>query len=194
MADETSNTPTAEANSVSNPSTKAGETKETPLHENPRFKEVIGQRNEVRDENANLKQQLDKYQADEKAKEEKLLQEKGEFQTILDRKDAELEKANKKGAMWDDYEAARRKTLTEGLPEAKQKFAVSMPLQDLEEFSSLESISANAGKTDSSRAGTTAKGEFGGFSSPEEWAANDQEGYQKARSLSGSSVKIAYGG
>ena len=194
MADETSNTPTAEANSVSNPSTKAGETKETPLHENPRFKEVIGQRNEVRDENANLKQQLDKYQADEKAKEEKLLQEKGEFQTILDRKDAELEKANKKGAMWDDYEAARRKTLTEGLPEAKQKFAVSMPLQDLEEFSSLESISANAGKTDSSRAGTTAKGEFGGYSSPEEWAANDQEGYQKARSLSGSSVKIAYGG
>ena len=194
MADETSNTPTAEANSVSNPSTKAGETKETPLHENPRFKEVIGQRNEVRDENANLKQQLDKYQADEKAKEEKLLQEKGEFQTILDSKDAELETANKKGAMWDDYEAARRKTLTEGLPEAKQKFAVSMPLQDLEEFSSLESISANAGKTDSSRAGTTAKGEFGGYSSPEEWAANDQEGYQKARSLSGSSVKIAYGG
>ena len=194
MADETSNTPTAEANSVSNPSTKAGETKETPLHENPRFKEVIGQRNEVRDENANLKQQLDKYQADEKAKEEKLLQEKGEVQTILDRKDAELDKANKKGAMWDDYEAARRKTLTEGLPEAKQKFAVSMPLQDLEEFSSLESISANAGKTDSSRAGTTAKGEFGGYSSPEEWAANDQEGYQKARSLSGSSVKIAYGG
>lgn len=112
----------------------------------------------------------------------------------MDRKDAELEKANKKGAMWDDYEAARRKTLTEGLPEAKQKFAVSMPLQDLEEFSSLESISANAGKTDSSRAGTTAKGEFGGYSSPEEWAANDQEGYQKARSLSGSSVKIAYGG
>ena len=194
MADETSNTPTAEANSVSNPSTKAGETKETPLHENPRFKEVIGQRNEVRDENANLKQQLDKYQADEKAKEEKLLQEKGEFQTILDRKDAELEKANKKGAMWDDYEAARRKTLTEGLPEAKQKFAVSMPLQDLEEFSSLESISANAGKTDSSRAGTTAKGEFGGYSSATEWAAKDPKGYQEARSVTGSGIKIAYGG
>ena len=180
MADETSNTPTAEANSVSNPSTKAGETKETPLHENPRFKEVIGQRNEVRDENANLKQKLYKYQGDEKAKEEKLLQEKGEFQTILDRKDAELEKANKKGAMWDDYEAARRKTLTEGLPEAKQKFAVSMPLQDLEEFSSLESISANAGKTDSSRAGTTAKGEMGGYDSWEEYASKDPKGAERA--------------
>ena len=180
METETSNTPTAETNSVSNPSTKAGETKETPLHENPRFKEVIGQRNEVRDQLADANKQLDKYQADEKAKEEKLLQEKGEFQTILDRKDAELEKAVKKGAMWDDYETARRKTLTEGLPEAKQKFAVSMPLQDLEEFSSLESISANAGKTDSSRAGTTAKGEMGGYDSWQEFAMKDPVGAEKA--------------
>ena len=179
MADEQVNTPQAEQNSETNPSTKAGERKESPLHENPRFKEVIGQRNEVRDENATLKQQLEKYQADEKAKEEKLLQEKGEFQTILDRKDAELEKATKKGAMWDDYETARRKTLTEGLPEAKQKFAVSMPLQDLEEFSSLESISANAGKTDSSRAGATAKGDFGGYSTTAEWAQNDPAGFTK---------------
>ena len=179
MAEETSNTPTAEANSVSNPSNKAGEIKETPLHENPRFKEVIGQRNEVRDQLADANKQLDKYQADEKAKEEKLLQEKGEFQTILDRKDAELEKAIKKGAMWDDYETARRKTLTESLPEAKQKFAVSMPLQDLEEFTSLESISANAGKTDSSRAGTTAKGEMGGYGSPQEFAQKDPVGFQK---------------
>ena len=179
METETSNTPTAEGNSVPNPSTKADK-KETPLHENPRFKEVIGQRNEIREDNAKLQQQLDKYQADEKAKEEKLLQEKGEFQTILDRKDAELEKAVKKGAMWDDYETARRKTLTEGLPEAKQKFAVSMPLQDLEEFSTLESISANAGKTDSSRAGTTAKGEFGGYDSWQEFAIKDPKGAEKA--------------
>ena len=178
MTEEKVNTPQAEENSVSNPSTQADK-KESPLHENPRFKEVIGQRNEVRDQNANLQQQLDKYQADEKAKEEKLLQEKGEFQTILDRKDAELEKAIKKGAMWDDYETARRKTLTESLPEAKQKFAVSMPLQDLEEFSSLESISANAGKTDSSRAGTTAKGEMGGYSTTSEWATKDPAGFTK---------------
>ena len=185
METETSNTPTAEGNSVPNPSTKADK-KETPLHENPRFKEVIGQRNEVRDENANLQQQLDKYQADEKAKEEKLLQEKGEFQTILDRKDAELEKAVKKGAMWDDYETARRKTLTDGLPEAKQKFAVSMPLQDLEEFSTLESTTnANAGKTDSSRAGTTAKGEFNGYSSYAEWAAKDPKSYEEVNGVVG---------
>ena len=178
MSEETSNTPTAEGNSVPNPSTQADK-KETPLHENPRFKEVIGQRNEVRDQLADANKQLDKYQADEKAKEEKLLHEKGEFQTILDRKDAELDKAIKKGAMWDDYETARRKTLTEGLPEAKQKFAVSMPLQDLEEFSSLESISANAGKTDSSRAGTTAKGANGGYSNTAEWAQKDPGGFTK---------------
>ena len=69
MADEQINTPTADENSVPNPSTKAEERKDSPLHENPRFKEVIGQRNQVREE-------LAKYQAEEKAKEDKLLQEK----------------------------------------------------------------------------------------------------------------------
>ncbi len=61
MAEEATNTPQAERNSETNPSTKADETKETPLHEHPRFKEVIGQRNQFRD-------QVDKYQAEEKAK------------------------------------------------------------------------------------------------------------------------------
>ena len=177
MAEQENVTPQAEGNSVPNPSTQADVKKDTIPQS--RFNEVIGERNQERESNAKLQQQLDKYQADEKAKEEKLLQEKGEFQTILDRKDAELDKAIKKGAMWDDYETARRKTLTESLPEAKQKFAVSMPLQDLEEFHSLESISANAGKTDSSRAGTTAKGEFGGYSNTAEWAQKDPGGFTK---------------
>ena len=184
METEQTNTPQAEGNSVPNPSTQAEVKKDTIPQS--RFNEVIGERNQERESNAKLQQQLDKYQADEKAKEEKLLQEKGEFQTILDRKDADLEKAIKKGEMWDNYETARRKTLTEGLPEEKQKFAVSMPLQDLEEFSTLESTTnANAGKTDSSRAGTTAKGEFGGYDSKMEWVTKDPEGYEKAKKNTG---------
>ena len=38
----------------------------------------------------------------------------------------------------------------------------------------------NAGKTDSSRAGTTAKGEMGGYDSWQEFAINDPKGAEKA--------------
>ena len=81
---EEQNTQPAEDNSVSNPSTKAEERKDSPLHENPRFKEVIGQRNQAREE-------LSKYQVEEKAKEDKLLQEKGEFKTVLAKRDSAIE-------------------------------------------------------------------------------------------------------
>ena len=197
MADEQTNTPTAEENSVTNPSTKAAENKEqNPLHENPRFKEVIGQRNEVRDENANLKQQLDKYQADEKAKEDKLLQEKGEFQTILDRKDAELKEALSKANEWDEYKTAKRQVYLEGLPEEKHEIFKALPYDKAEKFYQMETANSgvqNAGKTDSSRAGTTAKGEFNGYSSYAEWAQKDPKSYTQANNtLQGSDIKIGY--
>jgi hypothetical protein len=40
--------------------------------------------------------------------------------------------------------------------------------------------SANAGKTDSSRAGTTVKGEMGGYDSWQEFAIKDPENAEKA--------------
>ena len=187
METETSNTPTAEGNSVSNPSTQADK-KESPLHENPRFKEVIGQRNEVRDENANLKQQLEKYQADEKAKEEKLLQEKGEFQTILDRKDAELKEALSKANEWGEYKSVRRQAYLEELPEDKHEIFKALPYDKAEKYYLMETANSgvqNAGKTDSSRAGTTAKGDYGGYESKMEWVTKDPAGYEKAKKNTG---------
>ena len=53
---------------------------------------------------------------------------------------------------WTDYEASRRKPLTEKLPENRQKFASSMSLTDLEEFVEMESIPKGTGM-DSSRQG-----------------------------------------
>ena len=187
MAEETGNTQQAEGNSVLNPSTQA-EKKETPLHENPRFKEVIGQRNETRDENAQLRQQIEKYQADEKAKEEKLLQDKGEFQTILDRKDVELKDALSKANEWDEYKSARRQTYLEGLPEEKHEIFKALPYDKAEKFYQMETANSgvqNAGKTDSSRAGTTAKGDFGGYSSYAEWATKDPKGYEEVNGIVG---------
>ena len=167
MAEEKVNTPQAEENSVQNPSTKAGENQEQyPLHENPRFKEVIGQKNDWKDKAISAEKRISEYEAKDKAKEEKLLQDKGEFQTILDRKDAELKEALSKVSEWDEYKSARRQAYLEELPEDKHEIFKALPYDKAEKFYQMETANSgvqNAGKTDSSRAGTTAKGELGGF-------------------------------
>ena len=184
MAEEQQNTPTAEDNSVSNPSTKAGENQEQyPLHENPRFKEVIGQKNDWKDKAMSAEKRISEYEAKDKAKEEKLLQDKGEFQTILDRKDAELKDALSKASEWDEYKSARRQTYLEGLPEEKHEIFKALPYDKAEKFYQMETANSgaqNAGKTDSSRAGTTAKGEMGGYDSWQEYAMADPAGAEKA--------------
>ena len=168
MAEE-QNTPTAEENSETNPSTKAEERKESPLHENPRFKEVIGQRNQLREE-------ISKYQADEKAKEDKLLHEKGEYKTLLAKRDATIEELTSTNEAYKSDIGAFRQGLVDQVPEERRVYTEGMNMATLQKFVTDEQVTANAGKADSSRAGTTAKGEFGGYGSMEEWASKDPRG------------------
>ena len=186
MAEEQQNTQTAEENSVTNPSTQAAERKDSPLHENPRFKEVIGQRNQFRDE-------LAKYQAEDKAKEDKLLQEKGEYKTLLAKRDTTIEELTSSNKTLQSDLGAFRQGLVDQLPEGRRVYTEGMNMETLQKFVSDDQITANANKTDSSRAGTTVKGEFGGYSSYSEWAQKDPDGYTKSNNtLEGSNVKIAY--
>ena len=178
MADENVNTPQAEENSVPNPSTPAEERKDSPLHENPRFKEVIGQRNQVREE-------LAKYQAEEKAKEDKLLQEKGEFKTVLAKRDAQIE------TLMADNEAYKKRDLEESerldakIPEDQRVFTKGMSNAVKAQYIEQLQSNVNAGKTDSSRAGVTAKGDFGGYDSKMEWVTKDPEGYEQENGIVG---------
>ena len=172
MAEEQVNTPTADENSVPNPSTPAEEKKDSPLHENPRFKEVIGQRNQVREE-------LAKYQAEEKAKEDKLLQEKGEFTTVLAKRDAHIETLQTENEAYKKKDLEESERLDAKIPEDQRVFTNGMNNAVKAQFIEQLQSNANAGKTDSSRAGTTAKGEFGGYSSLAEWAMKDPKGCDK---------------
>ena len=173
MTDSTSNTPTAEENSVSNPSTKAEERKDSPLHENPRFKEVIGQRNQAREE-------LSKYQAEEKAKEDKLLQEKGEFKTVLAKRDSAIETLQSENEAFKSDINSFREGLVNQVPEERRYVTEGMSIPNLQKFVQDEQVTVNAGKTDSSRAGTTAKGEFGGYDSWADFAVKDPKGAERA--------------
>ena len=174
------NTQQAEENSVTNPSTQAAENKEqNPLHETPRFKEVISQKNDWKDKAISYESRISEYEAKEKAEQERILKEKGEFQTILDRKDVELKDALSKGNEWTEYKSARRQAYLEELPEEKHEIFKALPFDKAEKFFQMETANSgaqNAGKTDSSRAGTTVKGEFGGYGSIEEWASKDPRG------------------
>ena len=189
MVSETNNTQQAEENSVSNPSTQAEENKEqNPLHENPRFKEVIVQKNDWKDKAMSYEKQVSEYEAKEKAEQEKILKEKGEFQTILDRKDAELKDALSKASEWDEYKSARRQAYLEELPEDKHEIFKALPYDKAEKFYQMETANSgvqNAGKTDSSRAGVTAKGEFNGYSSYAEWATKDPKSYEEVNGIVG---------
>ena len=188
MTDEKVNTQQTEENSATNPSTQAEERKESPLHENPRFKEVIGQRNQLREEVA-------KYQAVEKAAEEKLLQDKGEFKTILAKRDETIEtQTTRIEALQGDLNSFRE-GLVNQVPEKRRYVTEGMSITNLQKFVSDEQMTVNAGKTDSSRAGTTAKGDFGGYSSHAEWAEKDPEGYKQANMTPNAhGINIGYGG
>ena len=170
---EEQNTQTAEDNSVSNPSTKAEERKDSPLHENPRFKEVIGQRNQLRDE-------LSKYQAEEKAKEDKLLQEKGEYKTLLAKRDTTIEELTSSNEAYKGDINSFREGLVNQVPEERRYVTEGMSIPNLQKFVQDEQVTVNAGKTDSSRAGTTAKGEFGGYDSWADFAVKDPKGAERA--------------
>ena len=178
MENEVKNTQQTEGNSETNPSTQADVKNETPLHEHPRFKEVISQRNEVQ-------KQLSEYQAKEKAKEEDALKEKGEFTTLLAQRDATIEDLGKKvEGLSGDLNSYREGLLVQ-VSEERRYITEGMSIPNLQKFVADEQTSANAGKTDSSRAGTTAKGEFGGYSSYAEWAAKDPKSYEEVNGVVG---------
>ena len=177
--EQQNNTQQAEENSETNPTTQGAENKEQiPFHENPRFQKLIGQKNDWKDTATEYKQQLAEYKAKEKAEEEKALKEKGEFQTILDRKDAEIKEANTKLSEWVNYKSARRQSHMEELSEDSQEIYKALAFEKAEKFYKMEVAKSevqNAGKANSSRAGANAaaKGEFGGYDSWEDLAAND---------------------
>ena len=170
---EEQNTQSAEENSVANPSTKAEEKKESPLHEHPRFKEVIGQRNQLREE-------ISKYQAAEKAKEDALLQEKGEYKTILAKRDSTIDTLSSENEVLRSDINTMRDNLVNQVAEDRRYITDNMSIANLQKFVQDEQAVANAGKTDSSRAGTTAKGEMGGYDSWEEYASKDPKGAERA--------------
>ena len=173
---EESKTNKVDENNANNPSTDASKNNDIPYS---RFQEVNTQKKELQDQVAKMQEQLNTIDADSKAKREERMKKNEDYKTLLTEKDAEIEKLSGYKTQWNDYEASRRDALQSKLPENKQKFASTMNLTDLEEFVDIESANLNKGTgMDSSRVGAKAQdsGEFGGYSSMQEFAMRDPKG------------------
>ena len=190
MSDEVKNTPEAEVNSETNPSTQAGSKNDVPYD---RFQEVNGQKNQFKSENESLKAELAKVKAAQEDARQEALKKNSEFETLYNETDATAKKlAEQNKALQSDL-GAFRTGLVEQLPEERRVYTEGMNMATLQKFVADEQATVNAGKTDPSRAGNTAAGEMGGYSSHAEWATKDPKGYKEANMTPDSQgIKIGY--
>ena len=182
MAEEQQNTQQAEENSVTNPSTEADVKNDVPYG---RFQEVNGQKNQYKSENESLKAELAKQKAAQEDARQEALKKNSEFETLYNETDAMNKTLAEENKAYKQREQEDRERMMEKVPEEKRVFTNGMSNSVLAQFIEQEQIAVNANKTDSSRAGTTAKGEFGGFGSWEEFAIKDPAGAEKQLHESG---------
>jgi len=177
MADEKVNTPQAEENSVPNPSTQADDKNDVPYG---RFQEVNGQKNQFKSENESLKAELEKVKVAQEDARQEALKKNSEFETLYNETDTLNKKLTEQIGVYKANEEQERADMMKQVAEDDVEFTSGMNNVTLRKFISKTQSNINAGKTDSSRAGTTAKGEFGGYDSWQDFAIQDPKGAEKA--------------
>ena len=189
--DKQVNTQQAEGNSETNPSTQADKN-DVPYG---RFQEVNQAKNQFKSENESLKAELDKLKAAQEDARQEALKKNSEFETLYNETNSTAKKLAEQNKVLQSDLNSFRDGLVNQIPEERRYITNNMSIADLQKFVSEEQVIANAGKTDPSRAGTTAKGDFGGYGSMAEWASKDPEGYQRENMTPDSQgIKIGYGG
>ena len=176
MAEEQVNTPQAEQNSETNPSTQADNKNDVPY---TRFQEVNGQKNQFKSENESLKAELEKVKVAQEDARQEALKKNSEFETLYNETDTLNKKLTEQIGVYKANEEQERVDMMKEVPEDDVEFTSGMNNATLRKFINKTQSNINAGKTDSSRAGTTAKGEMGGYGSPQEFAQKDPIGFQK---------------
>ena len=176
MSEETqSNAQQAEGNSVENPSTQADKN-DVPYG---RFQEVNNQKNHLRSENESLKAELDKLNAAQEEARQEALKKNSEFETLYNEGESKWSKTEEQNKALRSDISAIREGLVNQLPEERRYITEGMSMANVQKFVQEEQATVNANKTDSSRAGTVANGDMGGYGSPQEFAQKDPVGFQQ---------------
>ena len=130
----------------------------------------------------------------EQAREE-VLKKNSEFETLYNEQHSLNKNLSEKLQGFEKREAEEAERLDSKIPEEHKVFTQNMSNAVKAQYIEKLNSNLNAGKADTSRAGTTAKGEFGGYDSYVEWAEKDPVSYEKEkRNTIGQGIKIAYTG
>ena len=176
MAEETGNTQQAEENSVTNPSTNAAEKQDVPYG---RFQEKNAQWKERGEMLETKDARIVELEAKQEEARHKALKDAGDIETLLKETQSENAKYKEQIGVYKVNEEQERADMMKQVSEEDVEFTTGMNNATLRKWINKTQSNVNAGKTDSSRAGTTAKGEMGGFSTTAEWATKDPAGFTK---------------
>ena len=185
MSEENTNTPIADDNSVKNDSTKAA-TNDNSIPK-ARLDEVVAQRHKLSEERDSLRAELDKIKANQEAQRKQELEKQGEYKTLLEEQGKELADAKRDQAAWNEYKTNKRASIMETITNDDDRLiAEDLSLSKLEKFANRVTQTNTVG-TPNQRPANSNKGtgDFGGFSSYQEWAIKDPIGYEKANGTVG---------
>ena len=157
------------------------------LHENE-----VDYNKKLRGKNQELQGKLEQFEKNEAASRQKKMEEAGEFKTIIAEKDSEIESLTKKAGEYDNYLNTRKSELLESFSEDDREQFSHLSLSDIEKLSKRLNVSkSNVPNVPEGRDANL--GEFGGYSSYQEWATKDPSGYEKANTPQTSGkMKIGY--
>ena len=169
-------TQTPEETQANNPSTEAGE-KNVPYD---RFQEVVTAKNDMAGQIGKLQAQIDKMNDTSKQRAEAKLVEDGKLKEALDIASKERDEYKKQSDSWLSYQTEKRESLMSKLTNDDDK-SIADGLSDLNKLESYVNkvTNVNAPSTSSARATSGKAGEFGGYTSMEEWSMKDPEGCNK---------------
>ena len=178
---EENKTTQTEATQVEQPSTEASKNNVSEGNiPQSRFNEVNTQKNEYKTQVSDLQSQLDKVKADQETARNKELEKQGEYKKLLEEANAKLEKSSVVVKEYEEYKTNKRNSLMETLTEDTDKsIAESLPLDKLELYVGKVNKRNNLPTNNSRAANNQPVGEFGGYSSMQEFAMKDPEGADK---------------
>ena len=181
MSEENQAQSTVETNHESNDNTKV-ETNDTNNIPQSRVSEIVAQKNKYKDGMESLQKKVDAMELRQDESRKKELEKQGEYKTLLDEANQKIEGLSKDSNQWTEYKANKRATIMEGLSDDKDKaIAEGLSLDKLELYA--ERIGSGSALPTSNARPTNDKsgtGEFGGYSSWQEFAIKDPVAAEKA--------------
>ena len=176
MSDEKVETQTTEEPQVKNPSTEATD-KNVPYD---RFQEVVQSKNDMAGQVGKLQAQIDEMNQTSKQQKEAKMIKDGKLEESLALRTKERDEYKIQADEWKTHKSDKRESLMSKLTTDEDK-SIAEGLSDLIKLETYVNkvVNVNAPSTSQARATSGKVGELGGFSSIEEFAQKDPNGFQR---------------